>query len=157
MIALIAAYSENKVIGNNGMIPWKIAGEQNRFKKLTTGNVVIMGRRSFDEIGKPLPDRTTIVISKTKKYEFDNCFTCASLQEALKLAGNKKVYIAGGAGLYKEAIDIVERMYITLIEKEVEGDTFFPDFNEKKFHKEIDETFEGEIPYKYLTYTRNPS
>ncbi len=87
MIALIAAYSKNHVIGNQGRIPWKIKGEQKRFKELTTGNIVIMGRRSYEEIGKPLPNRTTIVISKTQKYEGENCFTCESLAEALELSG----------------------------------------------------------------------
>lgn len=154
MVALIVAYSENKVIGNNGMIPWKIKGEQKRFRELTTGNIVIIGRHSFDEIGMPLPNRTTIVISNTKNYEYENCFTCRSLKEALALAGNKDVYISGGAALYKEAIDIAHKMYITLIKKEVEGDTFFPDFDENNFTKEIDEIFEGHMPYEYLTYTR---
>ncbi len=130
MIALIAAYSKNNVIGNQGKIPWKIKGEQRRFKELTTGNIVIMGRRSYEEIGMPLPNRTTIVISKTHKYEGENCFTCESLSEALELAGGQDVYISGGAGLYKEAIHMVDKMYITLIDIEIEGDTFFPEFDE---------------------------
>jgi Dihydrofolate reductase len=154
MIALIVAYSKNHVIGNQGQIPWIIKGEQKRFKELTTGNIVIMGRRSYEEIGKPLPGRTTIVISKTHKYEDVNCFTCESLDEALVLSGNNDVYIAGGARLYKDALDIVDKMYITLIDTELEGDTFFPEFDENKFHKEIVEEFDGDIPYTYLTYTR---
>lgn len=154
MIALIAAYTQNKVIGKNGIIPWKINGEQKRFKELTTGNIVIMGRLSYEEIGKPLPVRTTIVISNSKKYEAENCFTCGSLAEALELAGNKDVYISGGYRLYKEAIDIVDKMYITLINKEIEGDTYFPDFDEAKFTMNIDSVCEGDIPYKYLTYIR---
>ncbi len=154
MIALIVAYSKNRVIGNQGQIPWNIKGEQKRFKELTTGNIVIMGRRSYEEIGKPLPGRTTIVISKTHHYEDENCFTCNSLDEALRLSGSKEVYIAGGARLYKDALDIVDKMYITLIDKEEKGDTFFPSFDENRFHKEIVEVFEGDIPYTYLTYTR---
>lgn len=154
MIALIAAYSKNRVIGSMGRIPWKIKGEQKRFKELTMGNIVIMGRRSYEEIGRPLPGRTTIVISRTQKYEEENCHTCGSLEEALFLSGGRDVYISGGAALYKEAIAIVDKMYITLIEKELEGDTFFPEFDETMFIKEINETFEGDIPYKYLTYTR---
>jgi len=154
MIALIVAYAENRVIGNQGMIPWRIKGEQKRFKKLTTGNVVIMGSRSFEEIGKPLPDRITIVLSNTKKYEFENCYTCGSLQEALQLCGDRDVFISGGAALYQEAIDIVDRMYITRIDLEVEGDTFFPEFEEEKFEVETEAVFDGEIPYRYLTYTR---
>lgn len=156
MIALIVAYSQNRVIGNKGMIPWKIKGEQKRFKEFTTGNVVIMGRRSYEEIGRPLPNRYTIVVSNTKKYEAENCTTVASLEEAITVAKtmNKDIYISGGAGLYKEAINIVDKMFITHIDMTIEGDTFFPEFDEKDFEKQVDEHFDGEIPYTYVTYTR---
>ena len=119
MIALIVALAKNHVIGNNGYIPWKIKGEQKRFKDLTTGNVVIMGRRSFEEIGRPLPNRIIIVVSSTKEYTGENCFTVRSLQEAIELAGNKDVFISGGARLYEEALPMVEKMYITEIDKKV--------------------------------------
>lgn len=156
MIALIVAYARNRVIGNQGCIPWKIKGEQKRFKQLTTGNVVVMGRRSYEEIGKPLPNRTTIVVSSTRLFEGENCYTVNSLQEAIKLAGNRDVYISGGAGLYAEAIELVDKMYITEIEADIERDTYFPDFEEEMFDKEVVERFEfeGEIPYTYVTYTR---
>jgi dihydrofolate reductase len=154
MIALIVAYSENRVIGNHGVIPWNITGEQTRFKKLTTGNVVIMGRRTFEEIGKPLPNRTTIVISSTKQYEYDNCFTCSTLSEVLQCVQGQDIYISGGAALYREAIDLVDKMYITIIEKEIEGDTYFPGFDERQFKKQVNERYEAEIPYTNLTYTR---
>ena len=154
MIALIAAFSINRVIGNNGIIPWKIKGEQKRFKELTTGNVVIMGRRSYEEIGKPLPNRTTIVISNTKTFSAVNCMTATSLGQALKMAEGRNIYIAGGAQLYKESIQLVDKMYITLIDENVEGDTFFPLFNESDFDIQVDERFKGEIPYTYMTYSR---
>ncbi|MDE6208275.1 MAG: dihydrofolate reductase [Lachnospiraceae bacterium] len=154
MIGLIVAYSKNRVIGNSGCIPWKIKGEQKRFKELTTGNVVIMGRRSYEEIGHPLPNRTTIVVSGTKNYDADNCITVKSLGEAVKIAGDRNVYISGGESLYKEALSIAEKMYITEIELEVEGDTYFPEFDEALFDKEINQHFDGDIPYTYVTYTR---
>lgn len=154
MIALIVAYAKNRVIGNKGFIPWKIKGEQKRFKELTTGNVVIMGRRSFEEIGKALPNRTTIVVSSTKEFTGENCYTVSSLEEAIQLAGNRDVFISGGAGLYEEALPIVDRMYITEIDKVIDGDTFFPQIDDADFVKEINEKFEGEIPYTYVTYTR---
>lgn len=154
MTALIVAYAKNKVIGNKGCIPWKIKGEQRRFKELTTGNVVIMGRRSYEEIGRPLPDRTTIVVSNTKNFDGENCLTAKSLTEAIELAGDRDVYISGGAKLYEEALPLVEKMYITEIDCDIEGDTYFPPFDENEFTKEINETFDGEIPYTYVTYTR---
>lgn len=156
MLALIVAYARNRVIGNKGKIPWKIKGEQRRFRELTTGNVVIMGRRSYEEIGVPLPKRITIVVSGTKNFDGENCYTTKNLKEAIELANTfgKNVYISGGAGLYKEAIEMVEKMYITEVDMEVEGDTYFPDFDETLFTKEINENFAGEIPYTYVTYTK---
>ena len=128
MIALIVAFAKNQVIGNKGCIPWKIKGEQRRFKELTTGNVVIMGRRSYEEIGRPLPNRTTIVVSNTKNFDGENCLTAKSLPEAIRLAGDRDIYISGGAKLYEEALPLVEKMYITEIDSEIEGDTYFPPF-----------------------------
>lgn len=154
MIGLIVAYANNRVIGNKGCIPWRIKGEQKRFRELTTGNVVIMGRRSYEEIGRPLPNRTTIVVSGTKNFDAENCMTAKSLQEAIEMAGDRDIYISGGAGIYEAALPFVEKMYITEVDLEVEGDTFFPEFNPDDFVKEINETFEGEIPYTYVTYTR---
>ena len=154
MIALIVAYAKNYVIGNKGCIPWKIKGEQKRFKELTTGNVVVMGRRSYEEIGKPLTNRTTIVVSRTKEFRGENCYTAGSLQEAIALAKGRDVFISGGARLYEEALSVVDKMYITEIDAMIDGDTYFPHFDENDFVKEINERFEGEIPYTYVTYTR---
>ena len=154
MISLIVAYAKNRVIGNKGCIPWKIKGEQKRFRELTTGNVVIMGRRSYEEIGRPLPNRTTIVVSNTKNFDAENCMTASSLVEAIKLAGDRDCYISGGARLYEEALPLVEKMYITEIDAVIEGDTLFPEFDENAFVKEVNEKFEGEIDYTYVTYTR---
>lgn len=133
MIALIAAYTRNRVIGNKGEIPWRIKGEQRRFRELTTGNVVVMGRRSYEEIGHPLPDRYTIVISHTQKYESENCTTAGSLQEA---------------------IDLVDKMYVTEIDVEMQGDTYFPEFNMALFDRKAEGHVDGELPYDYVTYTR---
>ena len=154
MIALIVAYAKNKVIGNKGCIPWKIKGEQKRFRELTTGNIVIMGRKSYEEIGRPLPNRTTIVVSNTKRFEDINLLTAKSLREAIELAGDRDIFISGGAGIYEEALLFVEKMYVTEIESVIEGDTYFPEFKEQDFIKEINEKVDGEIPYTYVTYIR---
>lgn len=154
MIALIAAYARNRVIGLNGKIPWKIEGEQGRFRELTTGNVVIMGRRTFEEIGRPLPDRTTIVVSNTKTFTGKDCYTAHSLTEAIKLAGKRDIFISGGESLYRESLVFVEKMYLTEIDFTPSGDTFFPAFDESQFTKEVVSSHKGEIPYTYVTYTR---
>lgn len=154
MIGLIVAYSKNHVIGIDGHMPWNIPEELERFKELTTGNVIIMGRLTHKDIGRILPNRTNIIISNTEKFEGENCYTVSSLEDALKIAGNRDTYIIGGEQLFKDAIEFVDKMYITLIEQEFEGDRYFPDFDETKFNMIVEKKFSGDICYKYLTYIR---
>lgn len=155
MIGLIVARSKNNVIGKNGEIPWNIKGEQKQFKELTTGNVVVMGRKSFEEIGHPLPDRRNIIVSKSKKYIGENLITVNSLQEALNVSKNENVFISGGYGLFKEVLPFVDKMYITEIDIEIEdGDVFFPEFDETKFIKTIGETGGNDIKYTRTVYMR---
>ena len=155
MIGLIVARSQNNVIGKNGQIPWRIKGEQKQFKELTTGNVVVMGRKSYEEIGHPLPNRKTIVVSRTKQYEGENLATAGSVKEAIEMAGKQNVYISGGYGLYKEAIPFVDVMYITEVQTNIEdGDVFFPEFDENDFDKTEGETGGEEIKFIRTTYTR---
>ena len=155
MIGLIVARSINNVIGKNGRIPWKIEGEQQQFKELTTGNVVVMGRKTYEEIGHPLPNRKTIVISNTCKYEADGLTTVHSLKEALELAEGQDVFIAGGYALYKEALPYIDVMYITEVQLVVEdGDVFFPDFNADDFEVTVGETLGDKIKYARTVYKR---
>lgn len=155
MVGLIVARSKNNVIGKNGKIPWKIQGEQKQFRELTIGNVVVMGRKSYEEIGHPLPNRKTIVVSKSKKYEGNNLITVGSIQEAIDLVVDKDIFIAGGYGLYKEAIPLVDKMYITEIDMIIEeGDVFFPEFDAKEFDITIGETNRNDIKYVRTIYTR---
>ena len=129
MIGLIVARSKNNVIGKNGNIPWKIKGEQKQFRELTTGNVVIMGRKSYEEIGHPLPNRMNIVVSTTTEYQGDN--------------------------LVKEALQIVDKMYITEVDLNIEdGDTFFPEFDINDFEVLIGETLGEEVKYTRTFYVR---
>lgn len=159
MLALIVAYSDNRVIGDKGKIPWTLENEKKRFKELTTGNVVIMGRKTYEEIGRPLPSRYNIVVSKTTSFESDNCTTAMSLDDAInivkeKFKETKDIFIAGGEQLYKEAIECVDKMYITKIHARIDGDTYFPEFDESEFEQYIDEYVEEIIPYTYMTYVR---
>lgn len=158
MIGLIVAYTRNRVIGNKGQIPWRIKGEQRRFKELTTGNVVVMGRRSYDEIGHPLPNRFTIVVSKTANYVAENCITLPTLSEAIEYAQknrpNENIYLSGGAGIYREGLDMADVLLITEIDATIEGDTYFPEFDESKYVKTVDEHVDGDIPFDYVTYTK---
>ncbi|APM40849.1 dihydrofolate reductase [Clostridium kluyveri] len=155
MISLIAAVSKNNVIGNNGIIPWKIKGEQKRFKELTTGKTVIMGRKSFQEIGKPLPNRKIIIISNTVNIVADNCVTVRSLSEAFNLAKDEEeVFVAGGGQVYKEALPYSNKIYLTVVDKMIEGNVYFPTINKNDFVKTYEQRIEGELPYTYYTYER---
>lgn len=155
MVSLIVAISKNNVIGNNGIMPWKIKGEQKRFKELTTGKTIIVGRKSFQEIGKPLPNRKTIIISTTENIVTDNCTTVKSLLEAFNLAKDEEeIFIAGGGQVYKEALPYADKIYITIIDKIVEGNVYFPEINKEDFIKTYEERIDGEIPYTYYTYER---
>lgn len=155
MISLIVAVSKNNVIGNNGIIPWKIKGEQKRFKELTIGKTIIMGRKSFQEIGRPLPDRKTIIISNSENIVADNCTTVKSLIKALELAKDEEeVFIAGGGQVYNEAILYADKIYITVIDKVIDGNVYFPEINNNKFAKTYEQRIDGEIPYTYYTYER---
>ena len=149
VIGLIVARSKNNVIGKDGMIPWSIEGEQSQFKELTTNNTIIMGRKTYEDIGHPLPNRKNIVISRATNY--DDVVTVDSLEKAIELSeGN--IYIIGGYNLFKEAIPMVDIMYITEVNLNIEnGDVFFLDFDEDEFDiKNLEETKN----YKRLIYTR---
>lgn len=154
MIAIIVAYADDYVIGYNGRIPWNIPGEQTRFRELTTGNVVIMGRRTYEEIGHPLPNRTTIVISNTCKFTGDGLIMAQSLDEAIHMAEGRDIYISGGAGLYREALIKADKLYITRVHGKFKGDTFFPEFNESMYNVTVEKIVEGEVPYTYYLYEK---
>lgn len=154
-VAIIAARSRNNVIGKDGRIPWNIEGEKQQFKELTSGNVVVMGRKTYEEIGHPLPERKTIVVSQTTKFEGENLSTASSVKEAIKMAGRRKVFIAGGYGVYKEALPYADLMYITEINTEIaDGDVFFPDFDIKDFNIFTGESGGSDIKYTRTKYIR---
>ena len=155
MIGLIVARSKNNVIGKNGKIPWDIPGEQSQFKELTVGNVVVMGRKTYEEIGRPLPDRMNIVVSKSALFYGDNLITVRSLREAIDVGGKSDIFVCGGYNLYKEAIPVADKMYITEIDMEIEnGDVFFPEFDKNDFTLTIGETAGDAVKYTRTVYTR---
>lgn len=154
MIAIIVAIDKNRGIGNKGTMPWKIKGELERFKSLTTGNVVVMGRRTFEAIGKPLKNRMNVIVSSTLNIDEENCISVRSLQEALEKYKSQDIYISGGSQLYQEALAYAERLYITEIDMEAEVDTYFPEFDKEQYHKQIEKEVQGEINYRYCTYIK---
>lgn len=131
-VILIAAMSENRVIGRKGKIPWDIPEDREFFKKSTMGHVIVLGRRSYEEIGHALPGREMIVVSRTlcQKKLSAEVTVLPSLEMALAYAeknfSKKKIFLCGGAGIYREGMEIATDIYLTKVKQEVEGDTYFP-------------------------------
>ena len=126
MINLIVAVSKNGIIGKDGKIPFFYPADKQYFKEITTNKVLIMGRKTYEEINHPLKDRFIIVLSKTKNFNDNGIITLTSLYEALKYVKDKEVFIAGGRKLYEEALKIATYLYITEIDEIYDGDTYFP-------------------------------
>lgn len=171
-VNLIVARSRNNVIGNAAGIPWKIKGEQAQFKELTMGEAVVMGRKTYEDIGHPLKGRVNIVVSNSREFggrddsipgQLTTLLTVRSLKEAMETVErmeNVDLFVAGGARLYEEAIQYADRLYITEVDIEVPVDdttVFFPAFDESKFHKLIGTTFYGDIPYTRTIWERKTS
>lgn len=125
-LVIIAAVGKNRVIGKEGKLPWHISADLKRFKKLTTGHTVLMGRRTFESLGRPLPNRRNVVLSSSP---IPGAESYASIPEALKaLAQEETVYIIGGSQLYAQFLDKADRLNLTLVDREVDGDAFFPEY-----------------------------
>ena len=154
MLAMVAAVAKNRVIGRAGRLPWRIPGEQKRFRELTLGNVVLMTRRAYQEIGRPLPGRETVVLSRDPDYTAPGCLVSASLPSALALFPDRDIYIAGGSALYAEALPLAQTLYLTELEAEFAGDSFFPEFDPEDFIRLAEPLVGGPIPYRYVTYLR---
>jgi dihydrofolate reductase len=131
LISIIAAMSLNRVIGKNNQIPWHIPGEQKRFKEITWGHSIIMGRKTHESIGRVLPGRTNIVITRQENYSAPGCIVVHSLEAALKNCPphETEAFIIGGEQIFRLALPFAQRIYLTIIQKEIEGDAFFPEFS----------------------------
>ena len=144
-MALIAAVAENGVIGNKNTIPWRLPSDFAHFKRMTLGKPLIMGRKTFESIGRPLPGRTNIVVSRQPGYQPDGVLVISSLEAALDHAqsiaaadGAGEVMIGGGSQIYSEALPVADRLYLTWVELKPEGDAYFPPVNWPEW-VEIDE------------------
>ena len=132
-ISIIVAVADNGVIGRGGQLPWHLSDDLRRFKQLTMGHTIVMGRRTWESIGRPLPGRRTVVVSRQRGYRIDaeGVHVATSLDDALlwaEAAGEEEAFVVGGAELYREALSRADRLYVTRVHAEVEGDTSFPLF-----------------------------
>lgn len=127
MVSIIVAMSRNGIIGRDNAIPWNIPADMGRFRELTLGHALIMGRKTFESIGRPLPGRWSIVVSRQAGFAPEGVAVAGSLPEALLLAGGHgEIFICGGGEIYKQALPFAARIYLTLIDCEIDGDTGFP-------------------------------
>jgi dihydrofolate reductase len=130
-ISLVVAASTNNVIGSDGGLPWHLPDDLKHFKRLTVGKPVIMGRRTFESIGRPLPDRRNIVMTRDAVYAAEGCDVVTSVDEALDLVEDAdEVMIIGGGQVYRDFLPHADRIYLTRVQADVEGDTYFPDIDE---------------------------
>lgn len=161
MIILIAAIAENYALGKDNDLIWHLPADLKRFKKVTTGYPIIMGRNTFESIGKPLPNRTTVIVTRNKQYTHEGCLVAHSLANAIDLVKKfEKIFIIGGAQIYKEAIDnqLVDQLDITLVHGSFEADVFFPEIDSNIWEEtsreknNIDE--KNKYNYSFITYTK---
>lgn len=160
-LILIAAVANNNVIGANNKLLWHMKADLKRFKETTMGHTLIMGRKTFESIGKALPGRNTIVISRNKDYKAEGCTVVPDLKEALCQAkdGND-VFVAGGGEIYRQVINLhySKRIYLTRIFANFEGDSFFPDINPEQWEMIEREDYQPDeknpYPYAFITYKR---
>jgi dihydrofolate reductase len=148
-ISLIAAMSRNRAIGIDNGLPWRLPADQRYFKAKTMGHTLIMGRRTFDSIGRrALPGRPTIVVTREPGYAVPGVEVAHSLDEALQGAQGDEVFVVGGEAIFREALPLADRLYLTRIEQDFPGDTFFPDFDEAAWQLVESERHEA-TPFAY--------
>lgn len=160
-LSLIVAQTPQRVIGNAGGLPWRLSSDLKRFKSLTMGHHLIMGRKTYDSIGRPLPGRTSIVLSRHTLPEGTaaGVLHAFTLEEALKLAaGDDEAFVIGGGEIYRQALPRVERLYLTEVEASVDGDTLFPELDMSQWRQSHAEfcpaTEKDQFPHRYYVYDR---
>ena len=158
-LTIIAAVSINNVIGNNNKLIWKLSNDLKRFKNLTTNHSVIMGRKTFESLPNPLPDRDNIVITRDTNYSKPNIQVCSSIEDAINLTKkDTQPFIIGGGEIYSQTINIVDKIELTRVHKEFDVDAYFPEIpldifeliNKENYNSDL----ENEFDYSYLTYKK---
>ncbi|MGC1455464.1 MAG: dihydrofolate reductase [Nitrospirota bacterium] len=154
IISIIAAMAENRVIGRENELPWDLPSEHRRFKEITMGHPVIMGRRTFESIGHPLTGRKNIIITTQQGFAPEGCTIVKDLQEAITACGNAdEVFICGGESVFREAVPLADRIYLTIVDEEFDGDAYFPEIPDAFVEVER-RKFEDILPYSMVRYER---
>ncbi len=152
---IIVAISQNGVIGRDGRLPWHLPSDLKHFKKTTMNYPIIMGRKTFDSIGKPLPGRNNIVLSRNSSLSLPGCAVVHSIEEALELCReDDKVFIIGGADIFNDCLPITDTIIVTALKREVDGDVFFPEIDPAVFKQTEAISHDLEEPYSIIRYER---
>jgi dihydrofolate reductase len=154
IISLIAAMAENRVIGHNNKMPWKLPSDRKRFHEITKGHCVIMGRKTFESIGRPLPGRKNVILTRQRNYTTEGCIIAHDLDSAFAACGGAdEVFVCGGGEVFQETISLADRIYLTIVHAVVEGDTMFPDIPADFKEVERKEVLDA-IPYAVILFAR---
>ena len=157
-VSLIAAVAKNGVIGDAGRIPWRLKDDLRRFRRITMGHAVVMGRRTWESLGKPLDGRRNIVLTRTSAARFPGCETAASREDAIGMSGGGELFIIGGAAVYALFLPVAARLLITHVDVEVPGDTYFPEVRWDEWRVASEEPAPapgpGVLPHRFVSYER---
>jgi dihydrofolate reductase len=159
IVSIIAAMDRNRLIGSNNQLPWHLPADLAHFKRVTMGKPVIMGRKTYESIGRPLPGRTNIVLTRSGDFQPEGVVVVPDLEQALDyVAGAEEVMIIGGSSLYELALSMVDRLYLTFIENTYRGDAWFPDFDPAEWEVIASEEHHADMKnssdYRFVTYQR---
>ncbi|MEM7365675.1 MAG: dihydrofolate reductase [Pseudomonadota bacterium] len=154
-IDIVVARARNGVIGKANDIPWKVKGEQRLFKEITQGGTLIMGRKTFESIGRPLPGRLNIVVTR-QDLHFEGCESSNSLDQAISIASqhDRAIFVIGGGAIYEQALPITDGIYISTLDVEIDGDIYFPPFPNDDFVLQHERYIESNINYTHQYFTR---
>ncbi len=155
MISIIVAMSKNRVIGKDGQLPWHLPSDLQHFKQLTMGHTLMMGRRTFESIGHPLPGRRTIVLSQNPEYRIVDCEVVTNIEDGIQLAhSTEELFVCGGAEVYRQTLALAERIYLTELEIESDGNALFPKFPVEDFKTIFTRRYKDIINYQFSILQR---
>jgi dihydrofolate reductase len=148
-VAIIAAKAENGVIGREGELPWHLPADLKHFKALTTGHAIVMGRKTFESIGRLLPDRRTVIVTRNPNYQQEGATVVRRFEEAVALGDTEDIFVIGGAEIFRRSLPLADRLYLTVVHATLAGDVLFPDLDEDEWNLVDDEYHEANGKNRY--------
>ena len=162
IVSILVAWDDNRAIGLENALPWRLSTDLKRFKQLTLGHHLVMGRKTFESIGQPLPGRRSIILTRNPAFKSEGCLVAASLGQAFAMAeerGEKEVFVIGGSQIYAQALPLADRIYLSRVHAKVNADTFFPEFDENEWEEQALEFHpadgKNQYPFTFKLLTRN--